>query len=591
MKQNRIIRNTFYSQLLAFVLSSLASAVGTIIDGVVIGQCLGADSIAAFGIVSPLMIVFALGGAVVSTGARNRFARLVGSGELERAQGVFSLACVMAVGIGVLMLAVCLPLAAPIARMLGATGKAAHLLGKAKDYLVGVAIGLPAMNAMRILWAFMPIDNDKNLPIVTSAALTLSDVALDLLAAFVFHGDTFEMGLATSISYYVAVGVLMTHFRKKHILLKLCFRRLPWRESWDIVKQGLPVGAARLGNTVRSAFMNQLLAAIASSAAIAAYSVHRQADIFLNPIVFGVADTVAVLAGVLAGEENRPAMKRLLGNMVMANLTLSLGAAALTWVFAPQFAGLYITDQPEALSLSVRAVRCYALGMPLYGLSMGFINYTQGIGKNRLSSLSGILSEAGFLILSAAVLSRRFGADAVWYAFPVTQLLMLLYHGAVVLVLNRKPELREMPLSDRILLLPRDFDAADGDRLDRSITTAQEVVALSQEVWAFCEAHGCDRRRRYLMALSVEEMAGNVVEHGFTKDKKPHSIDVRILKKGDEYIVRIRDDCVFFDPLQRLQLYSDRDPAHHMGLRMIIGTAKELRYTCILRLNNLVVRI
>ena len=588
MKQNRIIRNTFYSQLLAFVLSSLASAVGTIIDGVVIGQCLGADSIAAFGIVSPLMIVFALGGAVVSTGARNRFARLVGSGELERAQGVFSLACVMAVGIGVLMLAVCLPLAAPIARMLGATGKAAHLLGKARDYLMGVAIGL---NAMRILWAFMPIDNDKNLPIVTSVALTLSDVALDLLAAFVLHGDTFEMGLATSISYYVAVGVLMTHFRKKHILLKLCFRRLPWRESWDIVKQGLPVGAARLGNTVRSAFMNQLLAAIASSAAIAAYSVHRQADIFLNPIVFGVADTVAVLAGVLAGEENRPAMKRLLGNMVMANLTLSLGAAALTWVFAPQFAGLYITDQPEALSLSVRAVRCYALGMPLYGLSMGFINYTQGIGKNRLSSLSGILSEAGFLILSAAVLSRRFGADAVWYAFPVTQLLMLLYHGAVVLVLNRKPELREMPLSDRILLLPRDFDAADGDRLDRSITTAQEVVALSQEVWAFCEAHGCDRRRRYLMALSVEEMAGNVVEHGFTKDKKPHSIDVRILKKGDEYIVRIRDDCVFFDPLQRLQLYSDRDPAHHMGLRMIIGTAKELRYTCILRLNNLVVRI
>lgn len=148
-----------------------------------------------------------------------------------------------------------------------------------------------------------------------------------------------------------------------------------------------------------------------------------------------------------------------------------------------------------------------------------------------------------------------------------------------------------MPLSDKLLLLPRDFDAPEADRLDRSVTTLREVTALSEEVWAFCEAHGCDPRRRYLLSLSVEEMAGNVIEHGFTKDKKPHSVDLRILKKGEEYVVRIRDDCVFFDPLKRLQLYSDQDPSHHMGLRMIIGMAKEVQYTCILRLNNLVIRV
>ena len=96
------------------------------------------------------------------------------------------------------------------------------------------------------------------------------DVILDLLAVHVLHGDTFEMGLATSLSYYAAVGVLLTHFRKRNILLKLSFRRMPWRESWDIVKQGLPSGVARLGNTARSAFMNRMLAIIASSAAIAA---------------------------------------------------------------------------------------------------------------------------------------------------------------------------------------------------------------------------------------------------------------------------------------------------------------------------------
>ena len=43
-------------------------------------------------------------------------------------------------------------------------------------------------------------------------------------------------------------------------------------------------------------------------------------------------------------------------------------------------------------------------------------------------------------------------------------------------------------------------------------------------------------------ALSIEEMAGNIVEHGFT-DNKNHSIDVRVVYTGEELILRIKDDC------------------------------------------------
>ena len=65
-----IIRNTFYIQLTAFILLSLSSSVGSMIDGVVIGQFLGVDSIAAFGIINPLMIAFSIIGAVIVAGAR-----------------------------------------------------------------------------------------------------------------------------------------------------------------------------------------------------------------------------------------------------------------------------------------------------------------------------------------------------------------------------------------------------------------------------------------------------------------------------------------------------------------------------------------
>ena len=35
-----IIRKTFYANVIAFIISSLTSSVGSLIDGVIIGQCL-----------------------------------------------------------------------------------------------------------------------------------------------------------------------------------------------------------------------------------------------------------------------------------------------------------------------------------------------------------------------------------------------------------------------------------------------------------------------------------------------------------------------------------------------------------------------
>ena len=53
-QSNRIIRNTFVASCAAFIISSLTTSVGSLIDGVVIGQFLGVDATAAFGLVSPL---------------------------------------------------------------------------------------------------------------------------------------------------------------------------------------------------------------------------------------------------------------------------------------------------------------------------------------------------------------------------------------------------------------------------------------------------------------------------------------------------------------------------------------------------------
>ena len=90
-----------------------------------------------------------------------------------------------------------------------------------------------------------------------------------------------------------------------------------------------------------------------------------------------------------------------------------------------------------------------------------------------------------------------------------------------------------------------------------------------------------------LISLCVEEMVNNIVEHGFRKDRKDQCVDVRILFKGSSRIIRIRDNCVNFDPTNYLELHQSSDPAAHIGLRMVMAMVKEANYVNTLGLNNL----
>lgn len=144
---------------------------------------------------------------------------------------------------------------------------------------------------------------------------------------------------------------------------------------------------------------------------------------------------------------------------------------------------------------------------------------------------------------------------------------------------------------DKIILMPDHFGVSEDEEMEKSIYSMDEVVELSRDIWDFCEARGCDKKRKFLLALSVEELAGNIIKHGFSNDDKEHSIDVRIVKNGDDYTLRVRDDCPVFDPVKQLELFNDEDPSRHIGLRMISNLAKDFQYNSFFKLNNLVIKV
>ena len=585
-----IIRRLYRSSVTSIIIAAVAAMFGMLIDGIVIGKFLGTESMAAYGIVSPLFSIMTAISGVLAAGSQVFCGKHLGAGRVDRARQVFS-ACmaatvVIALGLTVFLFAAC----GPVCVGLGAKGSAANLLPLAKGYLYGISPGILPVLLLFIFNSLMRLDGDPNRVIVAVAAMTACDIVGDLLVALVFKAGMVGMGISTAISYWVALVIMLMHFKKKDIIFRFSLKGIRLADLGSIFKTGAPTAVASGATMVRNLILNLIMVGIASSTAVAALSVRNTLNTLFGSILMGVGMTTTMIAGMVYGEEDRSAAGHLLRVSLRYALGIGILLGLMVFLGAPTLVSLFASGKPDSVQMTemaVRAMHIYAFGLPLYGVNMVFINYLQGINRLKLANLVSLLDNLVFVVMISLILSPMIRTDAVWLGYPIGEALVIL-----TVILAARQEKKRMPRGVKdLLFLADDFGAAPEETYERSLTTMGETMDAAHEITNFMKEREATTKEAMLVPLFVEEMAGNVIEHGFTKDRKRHSVDLRVLKKNGAWIVRIRDNCEAFDPLQRATVFDPADPAANVGIRMVTGMAKDVQYVNAMQLNNLIIKL
>ena len=153
----------------------------------------------------------------------------------------------------------------------------------------------------------------------------------------------------------------------------------------------------------------------------------------------------------------------------------------------------------------------------------------------------------------------------------------------IVFVKNKKISIS----AEALALLPKDFGAADEDCMEAIVLSKNDSVEVSRQAYDFCLSKNDTKKNSMLISLCIEEMVNNIVDHGFTKDNKQHSVEIRLIWKKDTRVIRIRDNCRDFDPIEYMNLHSDDDPSSHIGIRLVMKMVKDAKYVNSIGLNNL----
>ena len=593
--EHSLTRTIFSGALASYILSSLAHGIGPLVDGAVIGNFLGMDAVAAYGMMWPAFLICALFGAVIAGGTRNLYTSLVGQGKIDEANSVFTVAHALNMVLSLVIVLLVWIFPDRIAELLGARGSAEHLKPLISGYLRGYSLGVPLMNASKIVSSFMSIDSDASRTVRATVWMTVTDVIGDLMVVFLFQGSMLGIGLATSASNFIQFAVLSLHFLRRERVLRYSFRNLSSHFGCvkDIIVNGAPSGTTRIASAAAGIIINYLLVSYATSEYIAAYSVQKSVTSLVNCVYLGVADTVWTLSSVYYGEEDRNALQALQRTAFRIGENVSIAVGIILMVFAEFFARIYLNaESPFALSLAAEAIRVFACTMPLNVLTYTFINYLVSTKHLTAANVYGVLLECGFLAPVVWILVMVMGGRGVWHGFLFALVLMVL---SEVFYIIWHPNGRNF--DEKRLLLGDGFGTEAGKELSISAGTMEEIIGMSRLSGLFCRENGISEKQAFYLSLCVEEMAMNILKHGYTGSKMARvipEINIRFLiKNDDEVILRIRDNGIPFNPVEQYEMLRETpaDPTKNLGIRIVMNMSKDVNYYNINKTNNLIIRI
>ncbi len=580
------IHSTFGKYLTPSILSVLGSTVAVLFDSVIVGNYIGADGLAAFGMAKPIYYLFMMLGVLINVGAATNAAIYIGKGRRFDADNMVMYALLLSVAAGIAVSVLGLCFLKPVIRFIaGESG----LYSMVYDNGAVTLLGGTAVILMYFPFNFLRVDGRPQYGVIMFVCMAALNLLLDVLFVPVLQWGMKGIAAANVLSTLAAdvLGFIFTFSKSGTLHLKKV--RISLSETLKILSAGSAMALNNGCNVLRTLFLNQLVLNAFGSAAVTVLSLTASIGTLSLAILSGVAQTVTPLIGVFYGEKDAASIRETNRTAQKTGLLLMGGFVLLVSVFSAQICLLLGVREPETLKMAVPAVRLFCLSLIFAMVNNIYISHFFTTGHTMLANLITFLRTFGFVVLFAGISVRIGSLQGVWGAFPLGDAA-----AYAALLVGAAWIRRKNPALTGSLLLDAEYE-----RCGRYISFAvpgnpAAAAEAAERLGEFCEENKLDRRTSMMLSLSVEEMLVCICEHCFEMGEQP--IDVRIFIMEDTVILRIRNYGDIFDPVNYYEekvgqadggLLTDDS----LGIGMIVKKADSVNFSRTFGANNLTIQL
>ena len=567
------------------VLLIVISAVNGIVDSLYASNVIGKAGMSAIGLFGPMNhFLYAMSIMFVS-GSQILYGRYLAR-DRQKIHGLFSVNVLISTGLALLT---------SLLLVLGVVTGATRILidqepdlGMLNDYILGQVIGIPALVLGQQLFAFLSLENQTKRTMTASIVCFAANAVLDLVCIVSLGMGTFGLGLSSSIANWIFLAVMAVWYIRGKSEWKFSLRAARWKDAPAIMRLGYPGALSRFVEMFRCLIVNFLVIQYVGSVGLSAFAASNSLLAVVWAVPFGMMAVARMLFSISIGEEDR---RSLVDTMHIA-MTKGMGIMAVIVagliLLAEPLTQLYYRDASDPVyMMTVMGFRILPLCMLPAMWSLIYASYAQTTEKKPINVILPVVDGMVGVVLFSFLLIPSMQMNGLYIANVLNGVLCF-----VVILIAAWNSLKRFPRNlEDLLAIPENIGVAEDERIDITVRSVDEVMTISRQVIEFCEEKGIDKKRAFFSGLCMEEIAGNIVTHGFSKDSKKHSVDIRVIHKGDEIILRLRDNCKAFDPATREKVMEADDMGRNVGIRLVYRIAKDVSYQNLLGLNVLTIRM
>ena len=581
MKLNKNILELYFKLLPVQIFLVITNGLTSLINGLIIGNLLSPASMVAMGFGVPLIAIVASFASIISGGSGILCGNYMGRGESEKVNNVYTVAMIVDFVLGAILTAIVLIFANPLASLFGATPDS---VSETASYMRGIAIGIIPMLVMPTQMTILQMCNKSNFSLISTIIFAIFTIIFCMMSLQTFNAGIFGVAFGTSLARFVVVIIIIVFIRMSHQLVRFDIHGFEMDIFKNLIILGTPAAFSNLLYAIRNICINTYGVAVGGNDAINSLAILSSVGTFYDSFNIGILNATLMLASVFIGERNGHSLSELMDISIIVGEILAVLKVVVTLLFGTGIAKAFAA-QGEVINMTRELLLFYAVSAIFNMFTVTIMSVYQALGRVKFCNLLYPINCIIVPLFCCAVMTKFFGVRAIWALYAAAEVVTLL---CIYLYSSYKKGAPAKNWYD-IMWLDDNFNLEN--KISLEVESMDEVVTLAHQIQDFCEQHGINKKTAMLSGLCMEEMAGNVVEHGFTKDNKKHRIDVFVSVEDDEVSMRLRDDCIPFDPYDKLKMYNDDDPTKNVGIKMVTKLAKEMNYQTNFGMNVLIIKV
>ncbi len=422
----KLFRALFFPTLVGM----LFNAVLTVIDGIFVGQGVGANGIAAVNIVAPVFMVvtgiglmFGIGSSVIAS------IRLAGK-EYKAADIITTQAFLVGAILTLLISLPCLLFPRAIVSVLGSSEV---LLPSAIDYLVWLAPGMVFLMVECVGMMLIRLDGSPRYAMWCNVLAASFNIVLDYILVFPAGMGVMGAALATSVSCALGGVMVLYYFIRKSETLKfyrlkvsLTSMLLTLRNTLYMAKIGFAACLTELAMSVMMLTGNYVFISSLGENGVAAFSI----ACYLFPVIFSISNAVAQSAQPIISFNYGAGNVQRVHKSMLTSIVAALSCGILVTIFvaagAKAIVSMFISPEAEAYVIACSGLPLFASCGIFFALNIAFIGYYQSLEKAYRATVFTLLRGIIFVVVMFLCLPHFLGVPGMWLAIPASELLTLL---------------------------------------------------------------------------------------------------------------------------------------------------------------------